>query len=375
MCRLRGMLFPNPDEFIYRDCQVGGDDCWLIFPSHLGVTWTPENLIFRSVIRRKVDNLVVSAGLPKFLNLNEKPHLYPDPAQFSDWRVTTKEDGSCVIVSKHNLEPIIRTRGTVSVDQHITGPEIRALVAQHRILEDPLFSRGEFSAIFEHNTPNCPIVIRHAKPELVLLKIIRHEDYSYMSPEFTDRYAKDWGVRRPDTHPFTRLDEIVKTCETLSGMEGFVLEYNGGRNMVKIKGLEYLRLHAFRSRVTLPNLLDLFFAYGKPELLGFLARIEGEFDFECAESARQLVTRIDEAYAVVKFDMGMMEGQLAPLRALSRRDAAISIQANYTDLWRGVAFKLLDRRDVDDKMLRKLIEAQLETPCTLYPTSLPGLAT
>lgn len=364
----------NRDQFIFRDCVIGGDECVLIFPSHLAVDWSVETLCFRSAILRKVDNLIVSAGLPKFTNLSEKPHLYPDPTGFNDWRVTTKEDGSCVIVSKHNLEPIVRTRGTVSVDQHSTGPEIHGLIAQHGILSDPLFSHGEFSAIFEHNTPNCPIVIRHEKPELVLLKIIRHEDYSFVSPDIVAHYAREWRVRQPATHPFTRLEDIVETCRTLKGQEGFVLEYNSGANLLKIKGLEYLKLHAFRSTVSMGNLLDLFFLYERPMIGTFLNRLEHEFDWESAQMARELVIKIGIAHTAVQSRIAQIkehvDWKLIPIetvdqlatfmsKPLPRRDAALAIQAAFQPPWTAVAFKLLDNREIDDKMLRRLIEHEL----------------
>lgn len=354
------MILPNPSEFIFRDCLIGGDECSLIFPSHLGVTWTQDNLYFRSVIIRKFDNRVISAGLPKFLNFGEKPHLYPDPLTFNDGRVTTKEDGSCIIVSKHNLEPIVRTRGTVSVDQHSTGPEIHGLISKYRILESPLFSRGEYSAIFEHTTPNCPIVIRYEKPELTLLKIIKHEDYSYLSPNIVDYYALEWGVRRPEVHSFTSLTDIVETCKNLRGIEGFVFEYNSGRNMVKIKGLEYLKLHSFRSHVSIPNLLDLYFAQGCPDLATFQASIARDFDFECLSLANPIIIQIIKASEIVQEKLRLLETYVTPLRSLIRRDAALMIQKDVDKPYQSSAFMMLSERHVDAKQARKLMEILLE---------------
>lgn len=363
------------EQFTVRDCVIAGDECALVFPSNMGVDWTPETLHLRSIICLKSDGKIISRGHDKFFNHTEKPHLYPDPAQFDDWRVSTKEDGSLIIVSYHRNEMIIRTRGTATIDVYETGPEVRRLLADFGAdrwldLRDTLHSN---SLLFEHCTPSNPIVIRYDKPRLVLLDAIAH-DGTYWSAKQVDQLALCLGCLRPDTHTFSSLSEITETLNALRGMEGFVLAYNDNRNRIKLKGLEYLKLHAFRSTVSLGNLLDLFFLYSRPTVDEFLARLEREFDWESAQMAITLVTLICQAHERAEDRVhaiqeavwyGIFEGYKAQEIRLgtwkpTRRDYALAIQSRFKEgLGRSVAFGVLDKKLVDDKMMRRLMEAHL----------------
>jgi hypothetical protein len=352
------------EQFVVRDCVIAGDDCALVFPQHICADWRPDNLHLRSIICRKSDGFVISRGHDKWFNHGEKPSLYPDPSSFNDWRVSTKLDGSLIIVSKYKGELIVRTRGTATIDVYETAAEVRMLLAPmlERAGNDSFCFEDDLrnnSFLFEHCTPSNPIVVRYDKPSLTLLDVISHED-SYWSAKQVDQVALCLGCARPDIHTFGSLDEIVESLKTLSGMEGYVLSYNDNRNRVKLKGLEYLKLHAFRSTVSLNNLLDLFFLYSRPDAASFLSRLESKFDWESAQMARALVERICTAYSGAVTDVVRINEEVNSLRALSRRDAAMAIQKIFDKMDRSVAFNCLDNKPLDDKMLRKLMENALD---------------
>lgn len=367
----------NPDQFIMRDCVISGDDCVLVFPTELSVDWTPTNLHLRSVIARKSDGQVVSLAHRKFFNDGEKPDLYPNPLDHSDWRISTKLDGSLITVTKYRSELVIRTRGTSTIDIYETGAEVRALLKpllnnawrNTYCFEDTLCQN---SFLFEHTTPSNIIVIPYSEPKLTLLDIVSHEDGRYWSAKQVDQMALCLGCDRPQVHQFNTLDEIRATLSTISDIEGYVLSYADNQHRIKLKGSDYLLRHRFKSRVTFSNLLDMFFAYGRPDVLAFLARIESEFDFESMEMAKQIVEQIDLAHRMVVDQIDEIEeGMMTNFMDLpSRREQALAIQMAYSDLWRGVAFKLLDKRPIDDKMMRKLIEAELDKGVT--DTTLPA---
>lgn len=373
------MNLPNPEEFIYRDCQIGGDDCTLIFPSHIGATWTKDNLHFRSIILRKSDHKVLSIGHLKFFNHTEKPDLYPEPTQFNDWRISTKLDGSLICVSRYKGELIIRTRGTSTIDVYETGPEVRALLAQYptlngegpdgALVKDVLYSN---TLLFEHTTPSNIIVVPYETPTLTLLDVVAHEDCQYWSAKQVDQLALCIGCPRPETHSFGSLDDIVETLKNLEGIEGYVLAYNNNRNRVKLKGLSYLTKHRFKERATLPNILDIWFQNGRPDIDTFKVSLERDYDHECLTMALPFCDQIHTAYQSVQSKIStvretvgwrLFEGEQA-IRYFNgevptRRDYALAIQARWSDLYRGVAFGCLDNKEVDDKTMRKLIEAEL----------------
>lgn len=349
------------EQFVVRDCDVGGDDCALVFPSHLCVDWTPDNLHLRSVIFRKRDGLIVSAGLRKFFNLGEKPHLYASPDAHRDWRITTKLDGSLICVSCHNGQSIIRTRQTSDISVHETADEVRSLIVRHDVLRHPLLECGH-SFIFEHCTPSLPIVIRYDQPSLTLLKIVQHEGYVYLPPGVTDHVARELGVARPEVHSFASLSDIVETCKTLRGMEGYVVEYNGGRDMVKCKGDDYLLRHRMRSAMaSLGHVMDYWFSLTpRPTVLEeFFAKVESSFDHEVAKIATPHMCRVLYAADQVKRGLDMTRYLVEPLKSLPRRDAALDIQSRHVKAYQPAAFMFLSGREPDDKTVRRLMEATL----------------
>lgn len=375
------------EQFLVHEHIIAGETCLLVQPQHVGCDWRPDNLHLRSSVWDSTGELV-SASLPKFVNWEEKPDLYPLPTSLDNVNLLDKIDGSTLIVSKYRGQVILRTRGTVDAHKMDNGHEIDVLMARYPKILAGLadVETLAYSWIFEWTSPLNRIVLDYgSEPELRLIGCVDHADYSLMRQSILDLAAIQLGVKRPERYSFNTIPEMVTAIQNLGAhREGICVYYDGDQRIRKIKSLQYLAMHRFKERVTLPNMLDLFFAYGKPELLGFLARLESEFDFECMSEARPLVERICEVYCSVTAKIAEVKEhvgwRLVPVTSfdqigqpIPRRDAALAIQAKWTDLYRGVAFKILDDRLIDDKMLRKLIEHQLDS-CTISPTSSPASA-
>lgn len=346
------------EGFVVRPSIIAGETCYLIFPSHIGAPWDKYNLKFRSVIQNAAGENI-SCGHSKFFNINEKPDLYPDPASHKDWVIEDKLDGSLIIVSRYKDALIVRTRGVVSVESHETGEEIMDLIRHYSIDKNPLLNQ-EYSLLFEHITPFLPIVIHYDKPELVLLDIIRHKDYFYMSKSFCDGVAKEIGVRRPQYYTFDSIEEIVKTCETLKGREGFVLSYNNNQNRIKLKSSEYLCAHRMKSEIgSIDKVIDLYFVLNRPSYEEFEKYINSKFDFEIFSICRGHVSIICDGMKEVENLVSYMKNfvaPLSPLKRVSRKDAATAIMQAYGQTNRsGMAFKLLDGKQLDDEDYKKLL--------------------
>ncbi len=364
------------ESFVQRDCAVGGDDCVLVFPSSIGVSWDLDTLWYRSIILRKSDSRVVSVGFSKFMNWTQDPHLYPDPNAHGDYVIHSKEDGSLICLSQHNGEQVVRTRGTESVDIHPTGPEIHGLLDALPLRYCPYYSHEGHTLLWEHCSPSNRIVIAYEKPELVLLEIVRHSDLTYLPVEIVDALAAQLGARRPKRYCFDSIADIVATCQHLKGTEGFVLAYNGNQSRVKIKTAEWLKLNRLKSEIgSLSKLLDLWFTLGRPGPKAFYDHIATQLDFELAEQARPQIGQI----TVVTLKVGMLVGEVLQAveswRDKPRKDAAMHILAVYRPLGlQAVAFSALDDKPVADKVWRELMERELERSPIAAPAQI-GLDT
>lgn len=359
------LQFIDREQFIVRDCVIAGDECALIFPSNIAIDWTPDNLHLRSLIVLKSDGRIISRGHNKWFNHGEKPSLYPDPSSFNDWRISTKYDGSLIIVSMHRNELIVRTRGTSTVDIYETGAEVRRLLADFGAdkwldLRDPLHSN---SLLFEHCTPSNKIVIAYEKPFLTLLDVIAHDESGYWSAKQVDQMALCLGCGRPETHSFSSLAEITETLKTLRGIEGYVLAYNDNRNRIKCKAEDYLLRHRMKSAMaSLDHVMDYWFSLSpRPATLEeFFVKVESSFDHEVAKTAAPHMCKVLYAADQVERGLNMTRYLVEPLKTLSRRDAALDIQARHVKAYQSAAFTYLSGKEVDDKQLRKLMEYTLD---------------
>jgi len=128
-------------NFNIKDCIIAGDECILVTPKDMGVTWTDENKIFRSSIWRKSDRKLVSAGFKKFVNLGEQPEFEPID-DHTDLEFIRKLDGCCdkdTILLTEDGEKTIKEiceteyKGKVRSYCHETDEEIWADILAHCI--------------------------------------------------------------------------------------------------------------------------------------------------------------------------------------------------------------------------------------------------
>ncbi len=353
------MELPNSEHFSYRACRVAGEDCWLINPkvSDGKGVWTPDNLRFRSVILRISDNLIISQGFSKFYNFGQQTDLYPNPLDFDDWDITEKMDGSLICYSKHNGHEIIRTRGASSVDIHDTGQEIKDLINNTNL--NQLVPEG-ITILMEHTTCNRTIVIKYKEPKLTLLGVISNITARYFKSSTLPILANQYGLDLPKTYKFNSIGEIVANCETLKGMEGYVLSFGNNQYRIKLKGTDYLLRHRLKSNFdTIDHVLDYWFSIGKPDYNEFYNRILEEVDFETAEDTKHFLIKIQNADMKLHNVLESCFNFAQILRNSDRKAAAHEILNGSLKQYSNVLFNFLDGRQIDDKTYRKLMESLL----------------
>lgn len=346
-------------QFDVTEHFVAGEPCFLVQPQRMGVEWTADNLIYRSSLWN-ANGEPVSLSWKKHHNFEECPHLDPAPSDLSGCELMEKIDGSTLLISVYKGTQIVRTRGTTDATQMANGDEIALFKTRYPALFTHGDGTGDSTLVLEWVSPRNQIVIPYPEPDLYLTGFISHRDYSYATQDQLDEMAKLVGVKRPQRYSFNTIPEMLAVVKAFKGVEGVCVYYNRGQSWRKCKGAAYLLAHSFRESVTISRVLDMFFEYGRPSATAFLSRIENEFDWECCQLADALIWQVCNTYTQVMSRYNLMEVIISPLRALPRRDAAIAIQANYVDVWKGAAFHLLDNRPLDDKTVRKLMEWVLD---------------
>lgn len=350
------------EQFIVQEHLIAGEVCTLVTPQHIGTKWDESNLHWRSSLWNSQGELI-SASWRKHHNWLEQPDLRPAPSNLDEMTLVEKIDGSTLLISKYRDTLICRTRGTVDATRMANGHEIETFKKRYPKLFEMADER--FTIVTEWVSPENVIVISYPEADLYLTGVIWHHDYSYTEQNHLDRIAEMVGVKRPRYYSFASVEQMLKEVDGFKGVEGVCAYYplHGIRDNCfrKSKGSVYLSLHRFKERVSLPNLLDLWTELSRPDLATFQGALERDFDHECRLMADPMAVQICAADNVVVNNVAKIKDDLTTnfLDLPSRRDQALAIQLAYTDLYRGVAFKLLDNREIDDKMWRKLIEAEL----------------
>lgn len=345
-----------------------GERVWLINPNHVGAKYTKDTLKFRSSVWNDKGE-PVSFSFKKFFNWLEQPGLTSfiphsiDDAQ-GGTQILEKLDGSTLIVSKYKGELITRTRGTINAELLDNGHEINVLKAKYPLAFDNAYLNQEnVSFLFEWVSPINRIVIDYGlEPDIYLIGVISHDDYSLVYQSELDVLAEEIGVKRPKYFQFNTIPEMISAVEALKGQEGVCVYYNYGQDIRKAKALEYLAIHKFKEKATLENVVDLFCEYNYPSYSDFEGKLVKQFDFECWKLIQSLASRVCDAYKEVLVIKSAMQDFANSVRQLSRKDAAIKILSSYGQTNRAsFVFQLLDGKELGRESIKKLLYQVLKT--------------
>jgi hypothetical protein len=349
---------PIPLDQITSDFQVKrsneyGETLVLVIPNHIGCTWTQDNLIFRSSMWTE-DGYLVSPSFKKFFNWNEKDNLVPPPDSLLDCTVVEKIDGSTLIVSPFKGQTIIRTRGTFNVNIFDNAPEIEFLKKRYPTAFE--FNADTQTRLFEWYSPSNKIVLNMGPdPRLFLTGCIFHDSYRMLDQRALDNMAIQLGVERPGSYTFDSIEDLLEKVKVLKDKEGVCVYYNHGQFIKKVKATTYLTIHAFKSELSINNLLDVYIDAGRPDYNDFFRYIEQTFDYECAVVATGSISILADAKKEVDKIVEHMHKFASSVRELPRKEAALKIISAYGKTSRsGFVFSILDGHGVDNDAYKKL---------------------
>jgi hypothetical protein len=358
----------DPESFMVHQHFVGEHECFLVQPIHIGATWTKENLIFRSSLWDKEGN-PVSLSFKKFFNWDEKPDIFPAPSDLTGAKLMEKLDGSTLIFSRYKGHTIIRTRGTVDARKQENGYEIDYLCEKYKkflaLLETVETSDESF--VFEWISPTNRIVLNYGdEPDMALIAVLNHSDYSYKSQMMLDMLALTHGLRRPRTFSYNSVEEMKQAVEALRDQEGLCVYYGNEQQIRKVKAAQYLFLHRAKSEISsIEKIIDVYIDWFIPrhtlshEPTGyqeFFKYLTEKFDFEIATMATGHASRICDAMKEVSKIMNALFEFASARMNIPRNIAAKEVLQAYGSTGRSsIIFKMMDRKTIGADEYKKLL--------------------
>lgn len=358
----------DPESFMVHQHYVGNHECFLVQPVHIGATWNKENLILRSSVWDKQGD-PVSLSFKKFFNWDERPDIYPAPESLEGAKLMEKLDGSTLIFSRYKGNTVARTRGTVNARLQNNGHEVDFLLEKYSKFKEMLESQetSTVSYIFEWLSPTNRIVIDYGTdPDMVLIGVIFHSDYSMMKQDGLDVFATQNQLRRPKLYEYNSVEDMKKSIEALRDQEGLCVYYKEGQCIRKVKSAHYLFLHRAKSEISsIDKVIDVYIDWfmdrhtlshehtGYPEFFKYLTE---KFDFEIATMAQGHASRICDAMKEVKKIMDALVLFSFHRINIPRKQAAAEILQAYGSTGRAaIIFKMLDKKYIGADDYKKLL--------------------
>ena len=192
--------------------------------------WDEITLQTRGLVTDNDGNIIVHP-FKKFFNIEEGKHT---PTE--EFEVYEKMDGSLGILFFYEGKWIVVTRGSFTSDQSVKAQE---LLRSKYIVES--IPKG-YATLFEIIYPENRIVVDYGDEEkLVVLGMtsrVSGKEMDYNSLLNVHNESGMSVVKKYDgIKDYKQLKEMVKNDQ-----EGFVVKFSKG-DRVKVKGVEYLRLH------------------------------------------------------------------------------------------------------------------------------------
>lgn len=358
----------DPESFMVHQHYVGNHECYLVQPIHIGAKWNKENLIYRSSVWDK-EGTPVSLSFKKFFNWDEAPTIDPAPDNLENAKLMEKLDGSTLIFSRYKGHTVVRTRGTVNARLQDNGHEIDSLLDKYGKFKEMLEAQetSTVSYVFEWLSPTNRIVIDYGnEPDMVLIAVIFHSDYTMMKQDGLDVFATQNQLRRPKLYEYNSVEDMKKSVEALRDQEGLCVYYKDGQCIRKVKSAHYLFLHRAKSEISsIDKIIDVYIDWflprhtlsheptGYPEFFEYLTE---KFDFEIATMATGHASRICDAMKEVHKIMGALFEFASARVKMPRKYAAAEILQAYGSTGRSaIIFKLLDGKIVGADEYKKLL--------------------
>lgn len=358
----------DSESFMVHQHFVGEHECFLVQPIHIGAKWTKDNLIFRSSVWDKEGD-PVSLSFKKFFNWDEAPTIDPAPDSLENAKLMEKLDGSTLIISRYKGHTVIRTRGTVDARKQDNGHEIDVLREKYNKFFEFIeaLDTTPVSYIFEWLSPTNRIVLDYGEePDMVLIGVIFHNDYTLMTQDGVSTVASQLQLRRPKLFNYNSVEEMKQSVDALRDQEGLCVYYGNEQQIRKVKAAQYLFLHRAKSEISsIEKVIDVYIDWFIPrhtlshEPTGyqeFFKYLTEKFDFEIATMATGHASRICDAMKEVSKIMNALFEFASARMNIPRNIAAKEVLQAYGSTGRSsIIFKMMDRKTIGADEYKKLL--------------------
>lgn len=325
----------------------------------------------RSMHIRSDDRSIISCGFPKFMELGEGAGEYlidEDGLRAragKDMWATRKIDGSLLVRFVQEGRVRIRTRGFLGIKDADDTDEIRSLLAACPAMLDPLVC-PESSILLEWVSPRHRVVLRHDEASATLVggvSYVKDTPWHRANPRlFTQKELVELsGTSGVPYVAFSQLQDADAVNDLIGSLkgnletEGFVVRFDGGQRMSKIKTRNYQLLHALNISLSSTGLVGLWLEWGKPIFMAYNTRFLNFFDNEYWREAMPAVSSMYGGIAVAQSVIGHMADFIDANKHLDPEQLTSKANSRFPENRLPIYFALSEGRAVPDDIWKKLI--------------------
>jgi RNA ligase len=290
--------------------------------------WDEVTLSARGLVTDDTGD-IVATPFKKFFNIEEGK--FESTEKFEVW---DKMDGSLLIVFWYEGKWIVATRGSFTSDQAIKGVELLK-----KYNTDIMFRHLTYC--FEILFPQNRVVVDYGDYEgLVLLGTFDKNGKEY-DVEMWSQYGFDVVKKYDGIKDYKQLKEMVKNDQ-----EGFVVKFSNG-DRIKVKGVEYLRLHKIMTNVTTTGVWE--YLKNGEDVMELLKDVPDEF----YKKIQNYVKDLRYSYFQISEDAGkkfdyMMYGKYNDKEPITDRKEFAEWVSTQPKHLSGILFRMLDKKDYSE---------------------------
>lgn len=329
--------------------------------AHFEQIWSEFSLMCRGSIVDIKNKKVIAHPFDKFFNLGERPETeYEKLLTYGKFEVSEKLDGSMLILFQDPKTKKFHftTKGSFDSDHGIYATTIIP-----KNLKDEQLVR-DYTLMFELIDSKFRNVIDYKKKKykegIYLIGVRNRQTDEILSFNEVKAFAKKLKVPTFKTYIFKSIDDIIEKTKTLPvSEEGYVISFCNRYLLVKIKGLEYLRVHKFLSKLSDKSILE-----------ALRDKIDDKLLEIAPEEYREDIQKKIEEYKRIKESIVLSCQQLfqwAPKE--SRKEFALWVQnrENVPSNFTHFLFTLWDKKPLDLNKIYRVVEdlTQLTTNSTI----------
>ena len=290
--------------------------------------WDEVTLSARGLVTDDTGD-IVATPFQKFFNIEEGKF---EPTE--NFEVFEKMDGSLGIVFWYRGQWVVATRGSFTSDQSIKAREIL-----RKYNTDIMFRHLTFC--FEIIYPENRIVLDYGNDEKLVLLGTFDKNGKEIDVEMWSQYGFDVVKKYDGIKDYKQLKEMVKNDQ-----EGFVVKFSNG-DRVKVKGVEYLRLHKIMTNVTTTGVWE--YLKNGEDVLELLKDVPDEF----YNKIKSYVKDLRYAYFQISEDVGkkfdgMMYGKYNDKEPIEDRKEFAEWVSSQPKYMSGILFRMFDKKDYSE---------------------------